>query len=82
VDLHLWQLDRECGWKYNSRSPITVCGGVGEWFWQEGSVPTTAWLGIGFSSGPDSRPTCAFQLHTTGLRVIAVRPGGESYEAK
>lgn len=82
VDLHLWQLDREKGWLYNSRSPISVCGGVGEWFWETGAVPTTQWLGIGFSNGPNCQPTCAFQLHQSGLRVIAVRQGGSSYEAK
>lgn len=82
VSLHLWQLDREKGWLYNSRSPISVCNGVGEWFWETGAAPTTQWLGIGFSSGPNCQPPCAFQLHTTGLRVIAVREDGGSYEAK
>lgn len=79
---HLWALDKAQGWAYNSKSPFIVSDGEGTWFWETGSVPTPQWLGIGFSSGTDCQPTCAFQLHTMGLRVIAVQKDGGSYEVR
>ena len=76
-ELHLWQLTAD-GWKYNSKSPMTISDGEGTWFWTQ----PYPWLGIGLSGGSSDQPTCAFRLHNSGLRVIAVQEEGASYEVQ
>lgn len=76
LELHMWQLT-DSGWKYNTKSPMTISDGEGTWFWTQ----PYSWLGIGISDGAGNQPKHAYSIHTTGLRIIAVH-GGDSYEVR